>query len=89
MHPIYGKMYTDFNTYLDEDTLKYIAKKPISFYFRAKDTDSLSQIYEQINELETSEIKTTNYAEYQELFIYGLYLILALFLIELLVYMSF
>ena len=36
MHPIYGKMYTDFNTYLDEDTLKYIAKTTNGFTLEQK-----------------------------------------------------
>ena len=86
MHPLYGKIYSDTNTYLDEDTLKYIAKTTNAFYFRAKDTASLNNIYEKINELETSEIKVQEYTNSTDLFIYGLYIILALFLIELLLY---
>tara|TARA_E500000178_G_C17026899_1_gene758489 strand:- start:1061 stop:2041 length:981 start_codon:yes stop_codon:yes gene_type:complete len=86
MHPLYGKIYSDTNTYLDEDTLNYIAKTTNGNFFRAKDAEALSNIYDKINELEKSEIRTNQYAEYQDLFIYGLYIILALFLIELLVY---
>lgn len=86
MHPIYGKVYSDFNTYLDEDTLKYISKTTKGFYFRARDAEELSGIYDKINQLEKSEIITTHFTEYDDLFIYGLYLILALFLIEILVY---
>ncbi|MAH80099.1 MAG: aerotolerance regulator BatA [Rickettsiales bacterium] len=86
MHPLYGKIYSDTNTYLDEDTLNYIAKTTNGNFFRAKDAEALSNIYDKINELEKSEIRTNQYAEYQDLFIYGLYIILTLFLIELLVY---
>ena len=37
---------------LDEPTLKFIASTTGGDYFRAKDTDSLNQIYDQINQLE-------------------------------------
>lgn len=52
---------------LDEEALQRIADTTGGLYFRAEDTTALGQIYEQINELEQSEIEVTNYTQYQEL----------------------
>lgn len=53
---------------LDEKLLKQIAKNTGGFYFRATSSTSLSSIYDEINQLEKSEIKDIKYYTYQEFF---------------------
>ena len=66
---------------LDEAVLQEIADTTGGLYFRAEDTEGLEAIYDQINELETSEVEVTFYAQYQELagwvLLPGLMLVLA------------
>ena len=64
---------------IDEDSLKKIAEQTGGQYFRATDSDSLKQIYAQIDSLEKSEVKWIDHSEYRELF--PLFPIPALFLI--------
>ena len=49
-------------------------------YFRATDLESLKDIYEQIDQLETSEVRVLDHSEYTEMFHYflipGLFLLL-------------
>ena len=86
MHPIYGKVYSDTKTYLDEDTLINIARNTNGFYFRAKDADALRDIYQKIDQLEKTEIKTKKYIEYKDYFIEIIWAILFLFIVELLLF---
>ncbi|MFV0237754.1 MAG: vWA domain-containing protein [Flavobacteriales bacterium] len=53
---------------LDEKLLQQIAKNTGGFYFRATSSTSLSSIYDEINQLEKSEIKDIKYYTYQEFF---------------------
>ena len=85
-HPLYGKVYSDVLTYLDEDTLKTIANNTNGSYFRATDTDSLTEIYQQIDALEKTEIKTKNYINYFDYFPFLLNLIAILILCELVLF---
>ena len=64
---------------IDEDSLQKIAKQTGGRYFRATDSDSLKQIYAQIDSLEKSEVKWIDHSEYRELF--PLFLIPALLLV--------
>ncbi|MEM7144423.1 MAG: VWA domain-containing protein [Verrucomicrobiota bacterium] len=57
---------------IDEETLERVAEVTGGRYFRATDTDSLEQIYEEINELEQTERTVTQYAQYRELFLWAL-----------------
>ena len=61
---------------LDEDSLKQIADITGGQYFRATDTESLREIYKQIDKLEKTEIEEIGYFEYEELF--GWFLMLAM-----------
>ena len=65
---------------LDENLLKFIAKTANGLYFRATDNQKLEEIYDEINQLEKTEIneiKYYNYTEYYHKFIiYALILIL-------------
>ena len=85
-HPLYGKVYSDTLTYLDEQTLKTIANNTKGNYFRATDSDSLKLIYERINVLEKTEIKSKNYINYYDYFPTLLSLIALLLLVELILF---
>ena len=85
-HPLYGKVYSDTLTYLDEETLKTIANNTNGNYFRATDSDSLKLIYERINVLEKTEIKSKNYINYYDYFPTLLSLIALLLLVELILF---
>ncbi len=68
----FGKRYREVLTYLDEDTLKQIAQTTGGRYFRATDTQSLKQIYAEIDRFEKTEFKTFNTVAYKELAAYFL-----------------
>ena len=57
---------------IDEDTLKKIAAETGGKYFRAIDKESLSNVYEEINELEKSEITVSYFTQYKEIYLYFL-----------------
>ena len=68
----FGKRYREVLTYLDEDTLKQIAHTTGGRYFRATDTQSLKQIYAEIDRFEKTKFKTFNTVAYKELATYFL-----------------
>lgn len=53
---------------VDEGLLKNIAQRTGGEFFRASDSDSLRAIFDRIDRLEKSEIKSTAYRRYQELY---------------------
>jgi Ca-activated chloride channel family protein len=53
---------------IDEETLKAIAQTTGGRYFRARDKDMLTEIYQQINDMERTEIEVKSYTRYEELF---------------------
>jgi Ca-activated chloride channel family protein len=53
---------------VDEGLLKRIAERTNGEFFRATDAQSLHAIFERIDHLEKSEIKSTSYRRYRELF---------------------
>ena len=67
---------------IDEDTLKKIAESTGGKYFRATDTESLRQIYKEIDRLEKAIIEEKGYLEYEELFPYFLIPGLAVLFLE-------
>lgn len=68
----FGKRYREVLTYLDEDTLKQIAQTTGGRYFRATNTQSLKQIYAEIDRFEKTEFKTVNTVAHKELATYFL-----------------
>ena len=80
-HPVYGEKYVYRRVNIDENTLKDIAKRTGGQYFRAKGTAELLEIYNTIDALEKTEVKTKSYAQYKELYVW---LILGAFLITVL-----
>ena len=57
---------------IDERTLRKVAEKTGARYFRATDTTSLAQIYEEINTMETTTRTIKKFENYRELFPYCL-----------------
>lgn len=78
-HPIFGKRYRLMEVDLDEGTLKTIANQTDALYFRATSSTMLKMIYKKINELEKTEIKVKEYADYHDLYIF--FLVAGLFLL--------
>ena len=70
---------------LDEETLSKIAEATQGRYFRAKDTNTLSQIYELIDKLEPIEQEPETYRPFQVLYYWPLGISLCLFLSLLLI----
>lgn len=70
---------------LDEKTLSQIAEKTGGLYFNAQSTEQLSQVYAQLDALETREEQREEYVEYQEQYQW----FVAAALIPLLLYMVF
>ena len=66
----FGKRYREVLTYLDEDTLKQIASITGGRYFRATDTQSLKQIYAEIDRFEKTKFGTINVVAHKELMAY-------------------
>jgi len=53
---------------IDEDTLKEIAKRTGGKYYRADKTETLRSIYDEIDQLEKTEVKVKKYQRYREAF---------------------
>ncbi len=66
--PIFGKRYQNVKVDIDEEMLTRIADMTEGAYFRATDTDKLKEIYNQIDELEKTEIEEMIYTDYQDLY---------------------
>lgn len=69
--PVYGIFGIDFieqPVQIDEATLSAIASKTGGKYYRATSNESLQQIYNEINALEKSKIKTNKIYNYDEFF---------------------
>lgn len=69
--PIFGGIFSlPVDTALDEESLKILAKETQGTYFRAKDVDSLMQIYREIDKLEPEQNEGRYVQETKELFYY-------------------
>lgn len=79
-HPIFGRIYQQMPSDLDEATLQSIATETGGKFFRAKAPKALEDIYQQIDKLEKTEIRSQVYTTYSELYHYFV-LVAALFLI--------
>jgi Ca-activated chloride channel family protein len=68
--PVFGERYVHQQVDIDEDTLKDISVKTGGLYFKAENTEGLQKIYNTIDSLEKTEVKTQTFAEYNELYRY-------------------
>lgn len=67
---------------IDEDTLMSVAAKTEARYFRATDTASLREIYQEIDKMEKTPVEERGYLENKELFPFFLSIGLGFLLIE-------
>jgi Ca-activated chloride channel family protein len=79
---VFGQSYVYQEVDLDEDTLQAIAQNTGAKYFRATDRKTLEDIYNQIDQMEKSEVIKKEHSEYNELFPRFLYAGLFLLLLE-------
>ena len=71
LRDIFGKpLYTRVRVEFDEETLKKIAQMAGGKYFRATGTASLEAIYDEIDELEETEIELDRFEQVDEWFIF-------------------
>jgi len=62
------KVYRNVKVDVGEDTLKKIADLTAAKFYRATDTKTLNQIFEQIDKLEKSTVEMNQYTQYRDLF---------------------
>ncbi len=65
---VFGLRFETRPVELDEPLLEFIATTSGGRYFRAKDSQSLERIYQQIDQLERSPIHARRYVRYRELY---------------------
>jgi Ca-activated chloride channel family protein len=80
----FGKQVVYQDVEIDEKTLTEIAERTGGAYFRAEDATALQAIYDQIDEMEKTEITMHSYMEYNEQFRWFVYPALGLLLAEVL-----
>lgn len=75
-------LYQMMKVEIDEQLMKEIAKTTGGKYFRASSNQRLKEIYNEINKLETTEIKETKYTNYDEKYRFFLWIAFGLLLTE-------
>ncbi len=80
--PYFGRRYVQMRVDIDEEALQEVAELTGGRYYRATDRQSLEEIYQEIDELETTEIEVEHFTRYGELFHYPLALGLVLIVLE-------
>jgi Ca-activated chloride channel family protein len=80
--PFLGRRYVQMRVDVDEEMLQEVAKLTGGHYFRATDRASLESIYEEIDELEKTEIEVTEFTTYSELFHFPLGFAIVVLLLE-------
>ncbi|MDR4505254.1 MAG: VWA domain-containing protein [Candidatus Scalindua sp.] len=75
-------VYQSIQIDIDDEGLTEIADITGGKYFRATDTESLKEVYRQIDSLERTEMEIARYTEYNELFDYLLLPALGIFIFE-------
>ncbi|TNE71667.1 VWA domain-containing protein [bacterium] len=76
--PIFGRRYQNVKVDIDEEMLTKIAEVTGGKYYRAVNTESLAEVYNQIDALERTKVDELIYTDYEDL--YERYLLGALFL---------
>ncbi len=81
---VFGQRVVYQDVEIDDATLQEVAERTGGAYFRAEDASALETIYDQIDELETTEIIMHSYMEYNEQFHWFVFPALGLLLAEVL-----
>lgn len=80
---IFGDLiFTETEVKIDEKTLKEIAETTGGKYFRATSNRSLEEVYDEINNLEKTNIKSSKLYNYQEYFRFFLWIALGVLLLD-------
>lgn len=79
--PIFGRRYQNIEVNIDEEMLTSVAQLTGGKYYRATDTEELINVYNEIDQLEKSEVEELIYTDYEEE--YPLYLGLSFLLLAL------
>lgn len=66
--PVFGRRYMQIQSDLDEETLQKMAALTGGKFFRAKDSEALSQIFKEIDAMEKTKIKVKEFWEFDEKF---------------------
>jgi len=80
--PVFGRRYVQVKVDLDEATLRKVAELTSGRYFRATSAEALKRIYDEISNLEKTEIKSRKHVNYRELFGWFVFPALGLFALE-------
>jgi len=78
----FGKRYVQMPVEIDEETLTEIAEITGGHYFRATDAEGLKEVFDRIDQMEKTLVKTRQYVEYSEKFHYALIPALFLLIVE-------
>ncbi len=70
LDPFGRRVYVNMPVDVDEETLQQVAEHTGGRYFRATDTDSLRQIYAEIDQLETTSQEGLQYLDHDELYVW-------------------
>jgi Ca-activated chloride channel family protein len=81
--PVFGRRYHPIQVDIDEPMLTAIAEKTGGKYFRARDTNALRAIYNEINALERSDVEEQVFVDRLDLYWMFLAPAFALFLLHL------
>lgn len=66
--PIFGRRYQNVQVNIDEEMLTSVAELTDGQYFRATDTEQLENIYDEIDQLEKTEVEELIYTDYEDLY---------------------
>lgn len=80
---IFGELiFTETEVTIDENTLREIAQTTGGKYFRATSNSSLEEVYNEINQLEKSDVKVSKLYNYEEYFKIFLWIALAMLVLD-------
>lgn len=84
--PIFGRRYQNVQVNIDEEMLQQISQQTGGRYWRATDLEQYTEIYQEIDRLEQSEIEEITYVDYEDLYfnylLGGLFFLLLAFINE-------
>jgi Ca-activated chloride channel family protein len=66
--PVFGRRLVRQKTEIDEETLRTIASRTGGRYFRATDTNALRRIFQEIGEMEKTEVTSETFTNYTDLY---------------------
>jgi len=66
--PIFGRRYQNVEVNIDEEMLQQISQQTGGRYWRATDLEQYTEIYQEIDRLEQSEIEEITYVDYEDLY---------------------